>query len=39
MGNPAELNGALIWLLSDASRFVTGTIVGVDGGFMAFTGV
>jgi NAD(P)-dependent dehydrogenase (short-subunit alcohol dehydrogenase family) len=39
MGNPAELNGALVWLLSDASRFVTGTIVGVDGGFMAFTGV
>jgi NAD(P)-dependent dehydrogenase (short-subunit alcohol dehydrogenase family) len=39
MGKPAELNGALIWLLSDASQFVTGTIVGVDGGFMAFTGV
>lgn len=39
MGKPSELNGALIWLLSDASQFVTGTIVGVDGGFMAFTGV
>ncbi len=39
MGNADELKGALIWLLSDASRFVNGTIVTVDGGFSAFSGV
>ena len=38
-GEPRELNGALIWLLSDASRFVTGTVVNVDGGFSVFSGV
>jgi len=39
MGDPDELTGALIWLLSDASKFVTGTIVNVDGGFAIFSGV
>lgn len=38
-GEPDELLGALLWLLSDASRFVTGTVVVVDGGFSAFSGV
>ena len=38
-GEPAELLGALLWLLSDASRFVTGIVVPVDGGFSAFSGV
>lgn len=38
-GDPAELTGALIWLLSDASAFVTGTVINVDGGFSAFSGV
>lgn len=38
-GNPDELVGALIWLLSDASKFVTGTVVNVDGGFAIFSGV
>ena len=38
-GNPDELIGALVWLLSDASRFVTGTVVNVDGGFAVFSGV
>lgn len=38
-GEPSELNGVLIWLLSDASRFVTGTVVNVDGGFSIFSGV
>ena len=38
-GNPDELVGALVWLLSDASRFVTGSVVNVDGGFSIFSGV
>ncbi len=38
-GNPDELVGALIWLLSDASKFVSGTVVNVDGGFSIFSGV
>jgi NAD(P)-dependent dehydrogenase (short-subunit alcohol dehydrogenase family) len=38
-GNPYELTGALIWLLSDASKFVTGSIIGVDGGFTINSGV
>ncbi len=32
-GNPDDLIGATVWLLSEASRFVTGTVVPVDGGF------
>jgi NAD(P)-dependent dehydrogenase (short-subunit alcohol dehydrogenase family) len=39
LGNPDELAGTLVWLLSDASKFVTGTIITVDGGFTAFSGV
>lgn len=38
-GHPDELIGALIWLLSDASAFVTGSMVCVDGGFSIFSGV
>lgn len=38
-GDPDELIGALIWLLSDASKFVTGTVINVDGGFSVFSGV
>jgi NAD(P)-dependent dehydrogenase (short-subunit alcohol dehydrogenase family) len=38
-GKPDELIGALIWLLSDASKFVTGSVVNVDGGFSIFGGV
>ncbi len=38
-GEAEELVGALIWLVSDASRFVTGSVVVVDGGFRAYTGV
>ena len=34
-----KLHGALHYLLADASRFVTGTILPVDGGFGAFSGV
>jgi NAD(P)-dependent dehydrogenase (short-subunit alcohol dehydrogenase family) len=38
-GAPADLLGAVLWLLSPMSRFVTGVVVPVDGGFSAFSGV
>ena len=38
-GHPDDLFGALHWLCSDASKFVTGTTVAVDGGFSAYSGV
>lgn len=38
-GDPDDLIGTVLWLLSDASRFVTGIVVPVDGGFSAFGGV
>lgn len=38
-GVPEELVGATVWLLSPASGFVTGTVVPIDGGFSAFSGV
>jgi len=38
-GKPEELKGALVWLLSDASEFVTGAMICVDGGFSIFGGV
>jgi NAD(P)-dependent dehydrogenase (short-subunit alcohol dehydrogenase family) len=38
-GTPEDLIGAVIWLVSPASAFVTGAVVPVDGGFAAFSGV
>jgi NAD(P)-dependent dehydrogenase (short-subunit alcohol dehydrogenase family) len=38
-GTPAELTGALVWLLSESASFCTGTVITVDGGFDAFSGV
>ncbi|NVO20861.1 MAG: SDR family oxidoreductase [Bacteroidetes bacterium] len=38
-GEPDELLGAVAYLLSDCSRFVTGTVLLVDGGFNAYSGV
>jgi NAD(P)-dependent dehydrogenase (short-subunit alcohol dehydrogenase family) len=38
-GTPDELTGALLYLLSDMSRFVTGIVLPVDGGFNAYSGV
>lgn len=38
-GDPADLDGAVLWLASEASAFVTGIVVPIDGGFSAFSGV
>ena len=38
-GDPEELLGIVLWLLSPASAFVTGVVVPVDGGFSAYSGV
>lgn len=38
-GEPEELVGTALWLASDSSRFVTGTVIPVDGGFAAYSGV
>ena len=38
-GEPGDLIGTTIWLLSNAAKFVTGTTIPVDGGFSAFSGV
>ena len=39
LGEPGDLVSTLLWLCSPASRFVTGIVVPVDGGFGAFSGV
>lgn len=38
-GKAEELNGAVHFLCSDASKFITGAVIPVDGGFSAFSGV
>ncbi len=38
-GTPGDLLGAVLWLLSPASAFVTGIVLPIDGGFSAFSGV
>ena len=38
-GTPEEMTGTLLYLVSDLSRFVTGVVIPVDGGFSAFSGV
>jgi NAD(P)-dependent dehydrogenase (short-subunit alcohol dehydrogenase family) len=39
LGEPDDLAGTLLWLVSPASTFVTGIVVPVDGGFSAYSGV
>jgi len=39
LGAPEDLLGAVLWLLSPASGFVTGIVLPIDGGFSAFAGV
>jgi len=38
-GTPADLLGAVLWLLSPLSQFVTGVVLPIDGGFSAYSGV
>jgi NAD(P)-dependent dehydrogenase (short-subunit alcohol dehydrogenase family) len=38
-GDPAELQGPVLWLCSDAASFVTGAVIPVDGGFSADSGI
>lgn len=38
-GKPEDLIGAILWLVSDAASFVNGTVIPIDGGFSAFSGV
>ena len=38
-GEADELHGAVHYLLADASKFVTGSVLAVDGGFCVFSGV
>ena len=38
-GEPEDLSGTVLWLLSPAAAFVTGVVVPIDGGFSAFSGV
>ncbi len=35
MGKPREMAEGIVWLLSDAASFVTGTVLSIDGGFVA----
>jgi NAD(P)-dependent dehydrogenase (short-subunit alcohol dehydrogenase family) len=38
-GQPTDLVGGLVWLLSPSASFVTGVVLPIDGGFSAFSGV
>ena len=38
-GQPDDLVGAALWLLSPAAAYVTGIVVPVDGGFSAYNGI
>ncbi|HOD83642.1 MAG: putative oxidoreductase UxuB [Planctomycetes bacterium ADurb.Bin126] len=38
-GQPDDLLGTLVYLISDASKFLTGVVIPVDGGFNAYSGV
>jgi len=39
LGEPGDVVGPVLWLLTDEAAFVTGAVIPVDGGFSAFSGV
>jgi NAD(P)-dependent dehydrogenase (short-subunit alcohol dehydrogenase family) len=39
LGDPKDLLGTILWLLSPASLYITGVVVPIDGGFSAYSGV
>lgn len=39
LGTPEDIVGTMLWYMSDASRYVTGTMTPVDGGFTAYAGL
>jgi NAD(P)-dependent dehydrogenase (short-subunit alcohol dehydrogenase family) len=38
-GEPYDLSGTLLWLCGEGSKFVTGVVIPIDGGFSAYSGV
>ena len=38
-GEPEDLQGTVLYLLSDLSKFVTGVVIPIDGGFNVYSGV
>jgi NAD(P)-dependent dehydrogenase (short-subunit alcohol dehydrogenase family) len=38
-GEPEDLEGTLLWLCSQGSKFITGVVIPIDGGFSSFSGV
>lgn len=38
-GDPQEVTGGVMWLLSEQATFVTGAVIPIDGGFTAYDGV
>lgn len=38
-GDPDEMTGAVVWLCSEASSFVNGAVIPIDGGFSSFWGI
>ncbi|MGC9344033.1 MAG: SDR family oxidoreductase, partial [Bacteroidales bacterium] len=38
-GEPEDLQGTLLYLVSDISSFITGIVIPVDGGYSAYSGV
>jgi len=38
-GDPEDLSTTVLWLIAPGSEFVTGTVIPIDGGFSAFSGV
>jgi NAD(P)-dependent dehydrogenase (short-subunit alcohol dehydrogenase family) len=39
LGKAEDVSGAVLFLMSDSARFITGIVLPVDGGFSAYAGV